>query len=51
MNYAFPPAPVVTLDAMSSNPFPVRRIFCVGQNYADHVREMGAAPDAEPSFS
>jgi len=45
MNYAFPPAPVVTLEAMSSNPFPVRRIFCVGQNYADHVREMGSAPD------
>jgi fumarylpyruvate hydrolase len=35
---------------MSSNPFPVRRIFCVGQNYADHVREMGAAPDTEPFF-
>ncbi|MCK9187712.1 fumarylacetoacetate hydrolase family protein [Acidithiobacillus sp.] len=50
MNYAFPPAPVVTLDAMSSNPFPVRRIFCVGQNYADHVREMGSAPDTEPVF-
>ncbi|QQD74109.1 fumarylacetoacetate hydrolase family protein [Acidithiobacillus ferrivorans] len=50
MNYAFPPAPIVTLDAMSSNPFPVRRIFCVGQNYADHVREMGATPDAEPLF-
>ncbi|MHB1737789.1 MAG: fumarylacetoacetate hydrolase family protein [Acidithiobacillus sp.] len=50
MNYAFPPSPVVTLDAMSSNPFPVRRIFCVGQNYADHAREVGAAPDAEPFF-
>ena len=50
MNYAFPPAPVVTLDAMSSNPFPVRRIFCVGQNYDDHVREMGSAPDTEPLF-
>ncbi|MHB8224846.1 fumarylacetoacetate hydrolase family protein [Acidithiobacillus sp.] len=50
MNYAFPPAPVVTLNAMSSNPFPVRRIFCVGQNYADHAQEMGAAPDAEPFF-
>lgn len=33
MNYAFPPAPIVTLDAMSSNPFPVRRIFCIGRNY------------------
>ena len=50
MNYVFPPAPVVTLDALSSNPFPVRRIFCVGQNYADHVREMGSAPDTGPLF-
>lgn len=50
MNYAFPPAPVVTLDAMSSNPFPVRRIFCVGQNYPDHAREMGADPAADEPF-
>ncbi len=50
MSYAFPPTPVVTLDAMSSNPFPVRRIFCVGQNYPDHAREMGADPDADEPF-
>jgi fumarylpyruvate hydrolase len=33
--------------------FPVRRIFCVGRNYADHAREMGAADQAdgrEPPF-
>ena len=30
--------------------FPVRRIFCVGQNYADHAREMGANPDRQPPF-
>lgn len=30
--------------------FPVRRIFCVGRNYADHAREMGGAPDREPPF-
>ncbi len=24
--------------------FPVRRIFCIGRNYADHVREMGGDP-------
>ncbi|MDD2876387.1 MAG: fumarylacetoacetate hydrolase family protein [Acidiphilium sp.] len=30
--------------------FPVRRIFCVGRNYAAHAREMGAAPDREPPF-
>jgi fumarylpyruvate hydrolase len=50
MNYAFPPAPVVTLDAMSSKPFPVRRIFCVGQNYPDHAREMGTDPGADEPF-
>lgn len=35
---------------MSCNPFPVRRIFCVGRNYPDHAREMGADPEREPPF-
>lgn len=30
--------------------FPVRRIFCVGRNYADHAREMGHDPTREPPF-
>ena len=30
--------------------FPVRRIFCVGRNYAEHAREMGTDPDREPPF-
>ena len=30
--------------------FAVRRIFCVGRNYAEHAREMGHDPDAEPPF-
>lgn len=31
--------------------FPVRRIFCIGRNYADHVREMGGDPkDTPPVF-
>jgi fumarylpyruvate hydrolase len=50
MKYAFAPAPVVTLPAMSCNPFPVRRIFCVGRNYPDHAREMDADPEREPPF-
>ena len=29
---------------------PVRRIFCVGQNYAAHAREMGGDPTREPPF-
>lgn len=30
--------------------FPVRRIYCVGRNYAEHAREMGHDPQAEPPF-
>jgi fumarylpyruvate hydrolase len=30
--------------------FPIRRIFCVGKNYADHAREMGGDPTREPPF-
>ena len=30
--------------------YPVRRIYCVGRNYAEHTREMGADPNREPPF-
>jgi 2-keto-4-pentenoate hydratase/2-oxohepta-3-ene-1,7-dioic acid hydratase in catechol pathway len=30
--------------------FPVRRIYCVGRNYAAHAREMGSDPTREPPF-
>jgi len=51
MNYTFAPAIRPTVPVVNSDEhFPVRRIFCVGQNYADHVREMGANPDREPPF-
>lgn len=30
--------------------FPVRRIYCVGRNYAEHAREMGHDPDRDPPF-
>jgi fumarylpyruvate hydrolase len=36
--------------AGSADRFPVRRIFCVGKNYADHAREMGGDPTREPPF-
>ena len=36
--------------ANSDARFPVRRIFCVGRNYAAHAREMGKDPDREPPF-
>ena len=34
----------------SDDQFPVRRVYCVGRNYADHAREMGHDPDREPPF-
>ena len=34
----------------TSDRFPIRRIFCVGRNYAAHAREMGKDPDREPPF-
>ena len=45
-----PPTPPSVAVADTLNRFPVRRIFCVGRNYADHAREMGHDPDAEPPF-
>ena len=49
--YAFPPQPQSSVPiAGSVQRFPVRRIFCVGRNYAEHAREMGFDPDREPPF-
>lgn len=44
-----PPQPSVAV-AGSDGRFAVRRIFCVGRNYAEHAREMGHAPDEAPPF-
>jgi fumarylpyruvate hydrolase len=49
--YAFDaPPPVTARIADSDVLFPVRRIYCVGRNYAEHAREMGYDPDREPPF-
>jgi fumarylpyruvate hydrolase len=50
MPYAIPAPPVVTLPVEGGDPFPVRRIYCVGRNYAAHAREMGHDPDREDPF-
>lgn len=44
------PAPVLIPVEGSAAKFPVRRIFCVGRNYAAHAREMGSDPKTEPPF-
>ena len=45
-----PPAIPSVVVAGTDARFPVRRIFCVGRNYAEHTREMGHDPDREPPF-
>ena len=51
MGYVFEPAPQPTLSvAGSEDRIPVRRIFCIGRNYAAHAREMGKDPDRDPPF-
>ncbi len=45
-----PPEPVAIPVAGSSDLCPVRRVFCVGRNYAAHAREMGGDPTREPPF-
>lgn len=41
---------IPTIPEAGGGSFPVRRIFCVGRNYAAHAREMGRDPDREPPF-
>ncbi len=50
MAYAFPLWSQPAVPVTGGDPFPVRRIYCVGRNYAAHAREMGADPDREPPF-
>ena len=49
MKYVFDPRPGTIVPVIGSEDvFPVHRIYCVGKNYADHVREMGSTPDRDP---
>lgn len=51
MTFLFPPAPVPTLPVQGSSIlFPVRRIWCVGRNYLDHVKELGNDTREPPFF-
>jgi fumarylpyruvate hydrolase len=51
VNYVIPQPPQASIPVAGGNDaFPVRRIWCVGRNYADHAREMGHDPNREPPF-
>jgi len=50
-NLTIPAPELVTLPvAGASDQFPVRRVYCIGRNYAAHAVEMGHDPDREPPF-
>ncbi|MGV7209295.1 fumarylacetoacetate hydrolase family protein [Oxalobacteraceae bacterium A2-2] len=50
-SYVIPAHQVTGLPVAGTNAlFPVRRVYCVGRNYAAHAREMGYDPDREPPF-
>jgi len=51
MSFVLPPPPLPSVAlAKGTERFAVRRIFCVGRNYAAHAREIGKDPDREPPF-
>ncbi|MCA3231644.1 MAG: fumarylacetoacetate hydrolase family protein, partial [Cupriavidus sp.] len=50
-DFVIQPAPQPSVAVAGSEArFPIRRVFCVGRNYAAHAREMGKDPDREPPF-
>lgn len=50
MKPLFEPLAPVFAETTQGEAFPVRRVFCVGRNYAAHAREMGRDPDRELPF-
>lgn len=51
MAFVFPPGNPVAIPVVGTNErVAVRRVYCVGRNYAAHAREMGCDPDREPPF-
>lgn len=50
MGYVIAPPPVVAVPVAGGGLFPVRRVYCIGRNYAAHALEMGGDPSREPPF-
>jgi len=48
-DFVIPSPPTITVPVTTGGLFPVRRIFCVGRNYAAHARELGN-DEREPPF-
>jgi len=50
LTLAFAPQPPILAPTSDGRQFPVRRVFCIGRNYAAHAREMGKDPEREAPF-
>ncbi|MDZ7603832.1 MAG: fumarylacetoacetate hydrolase family protein [Hoeflea sp.] len=49
-SYVIPTPPVVSIPVDGGGEFPVRRVYCIGRNYAAHAIEMGHDPNRESPF-
>ena len=49
-DYLIPSPQIRSTPVSGGGPFPVRRVYCIGRNYAAHAVEMGHDPDREPPF-
>jgi len=47
---ALPAVPATEVPVAGGGVFPVRRVYCVGRNYLDHIREMKEADERDPPF-
>lgn len=50
MTLLFDPPPPVLVPTSDGHDYPVRRLFCIGRNYAEHAREMGVEVDRDAPF-
>jgi fumarylpyruvate hydrolase len=48
--HAIPTVAATVVPILGGGSFPVRRIYCVGRNYLDHIREMKEADERDPPF-
>ncbi len=49
-SYVIDPPKIVSIPVVGGGSFPVRRVYCIGRNYAAHAVEMGHDPNREPPF-
>ena len=49
-DFVIPAPPIASIPVAGGGAFPVRRVYCIGRNYAAHAVEMGHDPDREQPF-